>query len=124
MKINLNHHILDSKTYCKYIFENVHLKHTTDYIKFVSLCSDDWHSRYPNLIHQGLLHNIDVYPYLYTLEIILDNEREAFFRFFSNYLSQTESETQYHIDFINMDSYMTNAEMLAIFIISMQYFFL
>lgn len=120
MKVNLNNHILDVQTYLQYLFENRQLKHQ-DYEVFCL--------RNPQAIYRGLIElaeskEIDIYPYLYTLEVIKPAELKAFERFHLNVLKRLEEPVYVETgqDFIQVIS--QSIEQIMIFIVSVQYFFL
>ncbi len=70
MKLNLNTHILDSKSYLNYLFENNQIKHV-DFEKHIEQNKSRWEIVY-NKILELTDCDIDMYPYFYTLDIVYD----------------------------------------------------
>lgn len=123
MKLNLNTHILDSKSYLSYLYENAQFKHV-DFEKHVEQHKSRWLVTYDKIL---LLsdYEIDMYPYFYTLDIVDHKERQAFFRFFCNYIdkSSNDSYPKFNEEYLN-NIVGISVENIALFIITMQYFFL
>lgn len=124
MKLNLNTHILDSKSYLTYIYENNQLKHV-EFDKHIEQNKSRWSIIYDKILLLSE-YEIDMYPYFYTLDIIDDKEKQAFLRFFCTYIDRTNND---HSKFIDYAAYLNDLvgssfENIALFIIAMQYFFL
>ncbi len=123
MKLNLNTHILDSKSYLNYLFENNQIKHV-DFEKHIEQNKSRWEIVY-NKILELTDCDIDMYPYFYTLDIVYDKERQAFIRFLSNYIDKPSNDcnNKAYDEYLN-NIIGTSVENIALFIITMQYFFL
>ena len=90
MKINLNGHILSSRLYLYYLHDNRHVHHV-DYEKYTTAKDEYWQRKYPALFDLYNSNEIDIYPYLYTLDCITPHQLSAFKRFFVNYLRKTDN---------------------------------
>jgi hypothetical protein len=118
MKYNLNQHLLDSRTYLVYLFEHKRFD-TFDYDQTISEIQQT--SQYQSWLNQATNVNIDLYPYLFTLHVITNNERNAFFKFLSIYMRKAELMDD------NEDLTLAIAEKpecLIAFITAIQYYFL
>lgn len=122
MKYNLNTLILDSATYLTYLYENSRLNHC-NYDKFMSIYEKDLMDEYTNLISMCNKHNIDIFPYFYTLKIVPPNDRHAFEKFFITCLKKNDMLVNDDIQ-LSTDIASSSPEHLATFIATMQYFFL
>jgi len=124
MKLNLNTIILDSRSFLAYIYENNQIKHL-DYDKHVEQNKSRWDLIYFNIL--SLSDDIDMYPYFYTLDVVNEKERYAFFKFFCNYIDK--QTVDYQDKTLSIETSINNIagnslENIALFIITMQYFFL
>lgn len=124
MKLNLNTIILDSRSFLAYIFENNQIKHV-EYDRHIEQNKIRWESLYSNIFL--LSDDIDMYPYFYTLDVVNEKERHAFLKFFCNYIDKPNID--YQDKNISVGTSINNVvgnslENIALFIITMQYFFL
>jgi hypothetical protein len=125
MKPNLNNHILDCSTYLNYLYDNNHIRHT-NYEKYLDINDDYLKSKYKDVFDMAQSYDINICPYIYTLEVVNNNEHEAFRRYF--YISLLKN------DMLNKDNILEtetieklsskSLEHLITFIITCQYFFL
>lgn len=121
MKVNLQNYILDSNTYLLQLYENITLEHK-NYENY--LYAHTKIKTYPKLIELCDEHNININPYLYTLDIISHKDLKAFNLFYNIYMKKN--------DFISQDDNTLNSILIAeksidnliAFIITIQYFFL
>ena len=75
------------------------------------------------MIAQADRSGIDIYPYLYTMEVISPHELNNFKHFLRTYLSKVEDLPHGSLD--NIDTVVSaSLDVLVMFIITMQYFFL
>lgn len=124
MKVNLNSHVLDSQTYLLHLYDNVHIKHC-EYDKYITIQENNWNHLYADLIRICDDNNIDIYPYLYTLDRITPEEKKAFNMFYITYMKKNEmvpKNEDYNIDVLLIAK--RSLENLLTFIITIQYFFL
>jgi transposase len=123
MKPNLNSVILDSQNYITYLFENAHVNHI-DYEKFLESYVPD--TEVEKLIEYCDNNNVDIYPYLYTLNSLSDREYVAFVRYLSTYMKKCDLVADCQtINRNNLFSIVQGSiEHLVAFIVTMQYYFL
>lgn len=122
MKVKLNNYILDGRSFLTYIYENHQIQHT-DYAKYVSGNDDYLRSKYPKMVGMCDLSGIDIYPYLYTIEVVTRREQINFKRFFLTYLGKVD-QTTYDMQVSIDDIVGKSLDSIAMFIITVQYFFL
>jgi hypothetical protein len=122
MKVNLNNYMLDSQNYLIHLYDNNHIDHC-DYDKYINVEGKNWNHIYADLIRICDDNNIDIYPYLYTLDRINDNEKNAFDKFYNIYMRKTEMIDKYNYDSA-IEIAKQSLENLLTFIITIQYFFL
>lgn len=118
MRINLNTMILDSHTYLSYLFENNHIKHK-NYEKFMQNNYDKYNTELLDLSDQ---YNINIAPYLYTLDCIDERSKKAFSVFLNTYMKRVGLIETTEEDILKMAA--NSIDYLAMLIITMQYYFL
>jgi hypothetical protein len=114
MKTNFNSYILNHKQYLQYILLK-YKESTSDYEAFCT--SLEFENELANK------YNINLNPYLYTIEKIYESEYEGFLMFYKIYLKKSEIDDDPNIDNI-VDYISDNLVHLVAFIIAMQYYFL
>ena len=124
MKLNFNNSILNSSTFLSYLYDNNHITYH-DYDKYVENNQSLWNLKYIKMIDLATIHEINIYPYIYILEIVGKERLEAFKRYFFILVSKNEMlciENPEHRDIIDVAT--LSLEHLVAFIITCQYFFL
>jgi len=122
MKVNLNNYILDSQNYLVNLYDNNHINHC-EYDKYVNIEGSNWNHIHADLIRMCDDNNIDIYPYLYTLDRISVREKDAFNKFYNIYMKKNEMiEKDSNVSAIEIAK--KSLENLLTFIITIQYFFL
>jgi hypothetical protein len=124
MKVNLNSYALDSQTYLLHLYDNIHINHC-EYDKYIMLQENKCNHHYADLIKICDDNNIDIYPYIYTLDRITLLEKKAFNMFYITYMKKNDmvpKDEDYNIDVLLIAT--RSLENLLTFIITIQYFFL
>lgn len=120
MKCNLNHHFLDSQTYLCHLLESKRFN-AHDYGKTISDIELMLSPIQKALREMAELSNINFDPYLFTLHVVDETERMAFYKFLKTYMIKTEllvpEEDLHH-------TIAVRPECFASFVFAMQYFFL
>lgn len=123
MKVNLNSNVLDSQIYLLYLYDNIRINHF-EYDKYITINENNW-NHHSDLIRICDDNNIDIYPYLYTLDRITPVEKKAFNMFYITYMKKNNmvpKNEDYNIDVLLIAK--RSLENLLTFIITIQYFFL
>jgi hypothetical protein len=123
MKVNLNNYILDSQNYLIHLYDNTHINHC-EYDKYISVESNNWNHMYTDLIRMCDNNNIDIYPYIYTLDRISPKEKDAFNKFYNIYMKKNGMIEKNDMNMNAIEIAKRSLYNLMTFIITIQYFFL
>ena len=121
MKYNFNNHILDSSTYLSYLFDNTHMQHT-EFEKYIEDNQSFLDSKYKRILDFASSHDINLYPYIYTLEIVGVYRVESFRRYFVTSLLKNEMQVDIADELTDIAA--ISLEHLVAFIATCQHFFL
>lgn len=122
MKVNLNSYILDSVSYLTYICENNQIHHV-DYDKYIQSNQHELYKKYSRIFDVAENIDINIFPYIYTLEMITEREQLIFKKFFCNHLCKLDN-MRYDIETGIDEIAGSSIEHIVMFIATMQYFFL
>jgi len=123
MKINLNGYILENEKFLLNLFENNQIK-CTDYEKYILSNDNKLHNLYPQLFELCDEFDVNIYPYLYTLEQITSREKDNFTKFILTNMKKHNliNNINYKDDLLNVIS--NSIDYIFILIITIQYYFL
>lgn len=124
MKVNLNSYILDSMSYLTYICENNQIPHM-EYDKYIQSNNLALYKKYPKILQLGDQNDINMFPYIYTFEMITEREQLVFTKFFCNNLCKLDNMMSRYDVKSGIDEIAgSSIEHMVMYIATMQYFFL
>ena len=118
MKHNLNAHIMDSNTYLSFIPSLPH------YERYVKGAHRVWHEKYPQLFSMCHYYNINIYPYLYTIERAAPREFASFKKFYMIYLKKADLMDTLLQEFDILEVASVSLAHLLALIFTIQYYFI